>query len=127
MTSITSSIRRRWPAAVLLALAALAIGSVFGVAHNGSAASLTVPANTVPPVISGDLKVGSTLTTTNGTWTGTPAPTFTYVWQRCDENGASCAAISGATNNTYVLKNADGGSTLRTVVTATNKIGRAHV
>ena len=73
----------------------------------------SVPINTAPPVISGELKVGSTLTTTNGTWTGTPPPTFTYQWQRCDENGASCAAISGASTTTYVLKKADAGSTLR--------------
>src|SRR5262245_3506569 len=123
MTRMTTFGRRRWPAALFLALAALAIGSVVGVARNGQAASMTVPVNTVPPVISGELKVGSTLTTTNGTFTGSPAPTFTYVWQRCDENGASCAAISGATANTYVLKNADGGSTLRSVVKATNTDG----
>jgi len=124
MTHITSYNRRRpWQPILLLALAALGVGVAFGVARTGEAASQTVPNNTAPPVISGDLKVGSTLTTTNGTWTGTPAPTFTYVWQRCDENGASCAAISGATANTYVLKNADGGSTLRSVVRATNTDG----
>ena len=124
MTRITAFTRRRWAVVLPLAIAAITMGAVFGVARNGQAASATVPANTAPPIISGDLKVGSTLTTTNGTWTGTPAPTFTYVWQRCDENGASCAAISGATANTYVLKNADGGSTLRSVVTATNTDGK---
>ena len=124
MTRITTFTRRRWAVVLPLAIAAIAMGAVFGAARNGQAASATVPNNTAPPTISGDLKVGSTLTTTNGTWAGTPAPTFTYVWQRCDENGASCAAISGATANTYVLKNADGGSTLRSVVTGTNTDGK---
>src|SRR5262245_44808741 len=123
MSHVTTFGRRRWPTALFLALAALAIGSVVGVARNGQAASMTVPVNTAPPVITGELKVGSTLTTTNGTWTGNPTPTFTYVWQRCDENGGSCAAISGATATTYVLKNADGGSTLRSVVRGTNSDG----
>jgi hypothetical protein len=122
MTRITA-FGRRWPTALLLAIAAIAIGAVFGVAHNGQAASTVVPANTAPPTISGELKVGSTLTATNGTWTGTAPITFTYQWQRCDENGGSCAAISGATTNTYVLKQADGGSTLRVAVTATNADG----
>jgi hypothetical protein len=115
---------RRWPTAVLLAIAAIAIGAIFGAARNGQAASTVVPSNTAPPTISGEIKVGSTLTTTNGTWSGTTPLTFTYQWQRCDENGASCAAISGATQNTYVLKQADGGSTLRVVVTATNADGK---
>ena len=41
-----------------------------------------LPANTVLPVISGSTVVGQTLTTTDGTWTGFPAPGFTYQWQR---------------------------------------------
>ena len=124
MTRITAFFRRRWALALPLAIAALAIGAVFGTARTGQAASTVVPNNTTPPVITGDLKVGSTLTTSNGTWSGTTPQTFTYVWQRCDENGGSCAAISGSTANTYVLKNADGGSTLRSVVTATNTDGK---
>ena len=38
----------------------------------------TAPANTVPPSISGTFKEGSTLTAAPGTWSGSPAPTFTY-------------------------------------------------
>jgi hypothetical protein len=124
MTRITSYNRRHpWQPLLLLVLAAVGVGVAFGVARTGEAASQAVPNNTVPPVITGELKVGSTLTTSNGTWTGTPAPTFTYAWQRCDENGGSCAAISGATENKYVLKQADAGSTLRSVVKATNTDG----
>ena len=74
------------------------------------------PVNTVAPVVSGTATVGQTLTTTNGTWTGLPAPTFTYQWQRVTTN------ISGATSSTYVLVAADAGNTVRCVVTATNVV-----
>ncbi len=116
---------RRWPSALLLAIAAIAIGSVFGVAHNGQAASAVLPSATAPPVISGTYQVGSTLTTTNGTWTGTAPITFTYQWQRCDETGAFCSAITGAIASTYTLKQPDAGNTLRVTVQALNIDGPA--
>lgn len=75
------------------------------------------PINTVAPVVSGTATVGSTLSTTNGTWTGAPAPTFTYQWQRSGSN------IGGATSSTYVIQAADAQNTLRCVVTATNPLG----
>ena len=79
----------------------------------------SLPVNTVAPVVSGTATVGSTLTTTNGTWLGAPAPTFTYQWQRGVSN------ISGATSSTYVVQLADVGNTLRCVVTGTNAVGSA--
>lgn len=87
-------------------------------ANSNSTASVagTAPVNTVAPVVSGTANFGSTLTTTNGTWTGVPTPTFTYQWQRVTTN------ISGATSSTYIPVQADVGSTLRCVVTATNVI-----
>jgi hypothetical protein len=77
----------------------------------------SLPINTVAPAVTGTAIVGQTLTTTNGTWTGSPAPTFTYQWQRITTN------ISGATSSTYVLQPADAGNTIRCVVTATNPLG----
>jgi hypothetical protein len=77
------------------------------------------PLNTAVPTISGTVTIGSTLTTTNGTWTGTPTPTFAYQWQRATTN------ISGATSSTYVVQLADAGNTIRCVVTATNAAGSA--
>jgi Fibronectin type III domain len=74
------------------------------------------PSNTVAPAVTGTATFGQTLSTTNGTWTGVPAPTFTYQWQRASVN------ISGATSSTYTLVSADVGSTIRCVVTATNAI-----
>jgi hypothetical protein len=79
----------------------------------------SLPVNTVAPVVSGTAAAGQTLTTTDGTWTGAPAPTFTYQWQRGVTN------IGGATSSTYVLQFADVGNTVRCVVTATNPLGAA--
>jgi hypothetical protein len=77
----------------------------------------SLPVNVVAPAITGTATVGSTLTTSDGTWTGAPAPTFSYQWQRVTTD------ISGATSSTYVVQSADGGSTIRCVVTATNPLG----
>ncbi|TQX90251.1 MULTISPECIES: hypothetical protein [unclassified Rhizobium] len=77
-----------------------------------------VPANTVAPVVSGTTTVGSTLTTTNGTWTNSPTG-YTYQWQRDGTN------ISGSTNSSRVLVAADNATNLTCVVTATNANGSA--
>ncbi len=88
------------------------------------AAAAVGPPNTALPTITGSPVVGSTLTGTNGTWTGTGI-TFADQWQRCDATGAACEAISGATALTYVVVAADVGRTLRLRVTATNASGAA--
>ena len=116
----------RFAKAALLALAALAIGSVFATTQNGQASSKVAPNNTAPPTITGTTQSGSTLTASNGTFTGTTPFTYSYVWSRCDATGASCSTISGATNNTFALQNVDVGNTLRVQVTATNSDGSDH-
>jgi hypothetical protein len=78
--------------------------------------SVAAPVNTAAPVISGTAQVGSTLTTTNGTWTGSPTG-YTYQWLR---NGAN---ISGATSSSYLLVIADLAATITVIVTATNTAG----
>jgi hypothetical protein len=72
--------------------------------------------NTVAPVISGLLPEGSLLTTTNGTWLGTPT-TFTYQWNR---NGG---ALGGATASTYTTVAGDVGQSITCTVTATSACG----
>jgi len=63
---------------------------------------------------------GDTLTTNNGTWTGTGI-TYTYQWRY----SPSGSAISGATGTTYVIQVGDTGSLVYCVITATNTGGMA--
>lgn len=86
-------------------------------------ASTTVPANTVLPVISGTLSQGSLLSTTTGTWTGSPTIAFTYQWQRCTSTGTNCASIGGATNSTYNISFTGSSSRIVVIVTGTNIAG----
>ncbi|MGU3494218.1 hypothetical protein ACLBXM_09265 [Xanthobacteraceae bacterium A53D] len=73
------------------------------------------PANTALPAITGTARVGQTLTSTTGTWSG--SPTFTRQWR------AAGAAISGATATTYVPVAGDVGKVITVVVTGTNSKG----
>jgi len=91
-----------------------------GSANANSSNSLvvgSVPVNTIAPVISGTNTFGSTLTTTDGTFTGTAPITITYQWQR---NGL---AIAGQTANTYVVGVSDSLAAITCLVTGTNGYG----
>lgn len=89
-----------------------------GPGANAGGVAITAPTNTVAPAISGTIIVGQTLTTTNGTWTGSPTG-YSYQWLRGGVN------ISGATSNTYLLVTADLAATITVTVTATNAGGSA--
>ena len=92
------------------------------VAGSALTASVTAaPDASLPPVIAGAAIVGSTLTSTTGTWTGTPPPTLARRWQRC--SATSCAAITGATGAAYRLVAADAGKRVQLLVTARNAVG----
>ena len=82
------------------------------------------PTVTAAPVVTGSSVQGQTLSTTNGTWSGSPS-SYAYKWQDCNSSGSGCANISGATSGTYTLKAADVGHTVRSVVTASNAGGSA--
>lgn len=100
-------------------------------AGNTSTASyewtVTAPANISPPSLSGSAAVGQTLNVAAGSWTGSPAPTLTYQWMRCDAVGVDCAPIAGATSSSYTAGMIDAGSTLAAQVTATNSAGSGTV
>jgi alpha-tubulin suppressor-like RCC1 family protein len=83
--------------------------------------------NTVQPSISGTAQVGQTLTANDGTWTGTPTPTFTYQWYTCTAKITSatqtvpgtCSEIS-TTENTLELTSAHAGKYMTVEVTGTS-------
>src|SRR5947199_9598744 len=104
----------------------LFVGAAVTAALVAAAGSLgktaAAPSNTSLPSISGSAKDGSLLTASHGSWTGSPT-SFDYAWQRCDNTGANCVAISGATSRQYTLTTADVGHRLRVAVTATNSSG----
>ena len=89
------------------------------VSSSNSATGVSLPVNTVAPVISGSTTLGSVLTTTDGTWTGTAPITFSYQWKR---NGIS---IGGANASTYTLVVADSAANITCDVTGTNVAGSA--
>jgi hypothetical protein len=100
---------------------AIAVGAGI-VGDDGQAAKKVRPANIDPPQITGTVQVGSTLTATEGRWSGNPTD-INLQWRRCAENGGSCSNISGAEGKTYVLKTVDVGNTIRVTATAKNADG----
>jgi hypothetical protein len=110
----------------VLALAGLVGGLLLGDGP-ARAQSQAAPTNTGEPRVSGTPEVGSRLTGTQGSWTGTPSE-FRYQWVRCDPagsrpDGSDCAAIGGATTLSYVAGGGDAGKRLRFRVTASNADG----
>jgi len=91
--------------------------ALLGVAAKRMASGFT-PANLAPPTIGGAAQSGATLTGTSGSWSNAPT-SYAYTWLRCDATGAGCQAIVGATSASYVVTDADVGSTFRLAVTAT--------
>ena len=81
-----------------------------------------LPINMSYPDISGTPRVGATLTTTPGLWTGNPTR-YDYQWYSCDNNVETCNAISGATATTYAPVVADVGRRLGVGVVAFNAGG----
>ena len=95
------------------------------------------PAMTKAATVSGTAKVGKSLTLAKGTWTGTPAPTYSYKWYRCTVSGSTakttaptsslkCVAVSGKTSTTYKLAAADKGKYIRALVTVKNSKGTKY-
>jgi hypothetical protein len=83
---------------------------------------LPTAGNTSRPAVSGTPAVSHTLTSSVGSWNGAPTG-YAYQWQRCAADGTGCANIAGATGSTYTLTAADGGTSVRSTVSATNVNG----
>ena len=84
----------------------------------------SAPANSKQPDPSGTPKDGSTVSVSNGTWTGAQPITYTYQWQHCAPKSGVCTDIARATGQTYKAVTADVGFMLRAAVTASNSIGK---
>ena len=80
-------------------------------------APAVAPVCTVAPVMSGSPVVGQTLSITTGTWTGNPAPTFTYKWY------VDSVEVSGETTSSYVIQAGDETFMVYGEVTGTNSAG----
>ncbi|MDX6704151.1 MAG: large repetitive protein, partial [Baekduia sp.] len=89
-----------------------------------SAPPATAPANTAAPGIAGTATIGSTLTSGNGTWTGTSPIAYATTWLRCTTTTVTtCSEIAGAKATTYTVTAADASRYLRVRITAANAKG----
>jgi len=93
-----------------------AVGSASATSNTITAQTYSSPVNTVAPVISGSTTFGSVLSSTTGTFTGNPSPTYAYQWKRGATN-------IGTNSSTYTLVAADSAAAITCVVTATNSLG----
>jgi len=100
-------------------MAVVAMAGLGGGAARGAGGE---PVNTSPPTIEGRLFAGQTIRAGNGGWINNPTR-FSYQWLRCDEKGAGCGRISGATSGSYTLTSSDVGHTMIVLVTASNSAG----
>ncbi len=80
------------------------------------------PIATAIPAITGTVQSGQTLTTSNGTWPGSP-DAFTYAWHRSSDGGTTWTNIGGATSSTYAAAAGDVGYQIRSQVTVTTNAG----
>jgi hypothetical protein len=98
------------------------VGSVSATSAATSLVTAILPKSTALPTISGLLKLGSLLSATSGTWTGTPTITYSYQWQSCSLLKTECKDIAKAIEPTLKLEGLLN-LTLRVIVTATNAAG----
>jgi hypothetical protein len=82
----------------------------------------SAPVNTVPPGMTGTAKVGMPLFISNGTWTGVPAPTFTYAW-----SSSATGVIPDQTASEYLCQSTDVGNIISAIVTAHNESGDVSI
>jgi hypothetical protein len=108
-------------ALLFLLVPATAVGSS---PQTAIAPGQAAPESLSVPTISGTASVGQPLTADDGSWGG-PSVKYSYQWTHCDTKGASCTVLAGATGKTLLLAPSDVGSTIRVVVSATNKNGLA--
>jgi uncharacterized repeat protein (TIGR02543 family) len=103
--------------------------NAIGTSDSSTATSVITPANLIPTTLDqiftpiGESFVGELLTA-SVQFGGFPAPTVTYVWERCTTAAAtSCTTIAGASTDTFTTTSADTGRFIRYKATGTNTGG----
>jgi hypothetical protein len=82
------------------------------------------PRTLTPPRIVGRSERRSLLRLRPGSWSGSGYLRFAYRWRRCDARGAQCRSIRRARGtDSYRLRRADAGHTIRGLVLARNSAG----
>jgi hypothetical protein len=104
-----------------------AVGPIAAAPSGGSSVTSTAvaPANTSLPQVSGTMQVGQTLTTTSGTWSGSPS--IAYQWQYSRDSGATWLNVNGATATIFQESSTFQGAKIRVRTTASNSVGSATV
>lgn len=97
-------------------------GAVEFTASIENSGAIAVLVNSIAPAVTGTPTVGQTLTTTNGTWLGSPS--FARQWQRSSDGGLTWVNIAASTGLTYVI-GSFAGQRIRCRVTATTAYGSA--
>ena len=100
-----------------------------GVAYSAARSLVDSPYNTALPTISsgsGGVRIGTTHTVTNGTWSTGSTLTYAYQWQSSADD-TSWANISSATSATFAPTFDLANLKLRVSVTATNDVSSAIV
>ena len=123
---MSRTVKKRWTLLGVTGVSAATVAVVVSLGvgvGTGSAARAGVPQNTSPPTITGTAQEGQKLVGHRGQWSEKPTD-YNDFWVRCDQDGGSCANISGANNRLgYVLKGVDVGNTIRFKVQAKNADG----
>jgi hypothetical protein len=112
---------------VVVVAARNSAGTAQVVATAGNVGATGKPVSTSAPKVSGSVAIGATLTASGGSWSGAQPIGVSYQWERCDNDGGHCAAISGATGATYRVSSADAGHRVVVLVTARNAAGSTQV
>ena len=103
-----------------------------------SAATIAVglkPVASINLSIQGSAVTGQTLSTAQPSWTGTPSPTYSYRWFRCDtaisrqvnQQPKNCTAIADQISSSYALTLSDFGKYIAIGVAGTNAHGEAWI
>jgi hypothetical protein len=75
------------------------------------------------PVITGTVRVGQTLTVSDGVWVGYPEPALTYAWAYSASNAPYAWSWTSTTTNTFVPVVGQVGGYVYASVTGTNEEG----